>query len=170
MKKKLSFLISICVLAVVSLSCAPVISALGGYTQEQYDAQTAKLTDLTTQSDDLAAQNLDLQNEVEELNEAKSELMGELGSYQDLICNNRTWWEMMNVSVWMLSEGDDYLTQVEKDTQVSFFLTQWVQMGDPAPAHEDAWVLVVDYYSGIALNSLENCVILDPEKWPNIAK
>lgn len=172
------------VLAIALSSCAPAIHLLGGKTLEEYNVQVQQATDLITANDglkndnagltakiaNLTADQKKLQSQKDQLGTDMDLLKTDMANYQKLVCPDYTWDRLINnTRVWFLSDNNPNLVQVEKDTKVNFLITQWLSMDVPEDTTAGYWVLTFDSYSGIALDSANGCVILDPTKW-DVAK
>lgn len=183
MKTSKTLLVAIFVMVISSIfSACGGLNDVGLYTADQYNAQAtqiasakaitaadkATIKDLAGQIDALKDQAKLLQTQINEMRKARDGANGDLAKYQKLVCSGHSWDEMQNkVTVWPITEviGSKELLQIEKDTKVSFYLTQWRPLNQPVDESLGSWVLVVDTYSGIALDSGSGCVILDPAKW-----
>ena len=173
-------------IAIVLSACAPAIHGLGGYTGAEYGAQATQIakdaaaaktqadtiSGLDAQVKSLVADKGKLIDEETKITADEVALQSKLDNYQKMICTDRTWDEMMNkITVYQISKFTQNadLAKLESDTKVSFYLTQWLPIGTPADDALGYYMLTVDNYNGVALESKVGCVILDPAKW-DVAK
>lgn len=167
MNKKLALTV-LAIVLLVTMACDTLTHLVGGYTPDEYNAQATKIAEQSAKIDEQAAniaqdaetakkldvQLSELQAQVDQLNSDMAKLASDRDKYKDLVCTGHNWNEMMNdFQVWVISTetNNTALAKIEKETNVFFYLTQWVALGKPA------------------LDAANKCVILDPAKW-DVAK
>lgn len=180
MKKTVVMTSVVLALALALSSCSAAIKQLGGYTAEEYNAQATQAANLQKANEGLTGERDQWKGDYEslkalkdQLDQDKKALAAELGNYRELVCPDYDWDQVTNdIRVWFLSDSNPNLVQVEKDTQVSFLVTQWLPLTVPEDTSGATgyWVLTYDAYNGIALDSAHGCVILNPKFWPDVAK
>lgn len=175
------------ILMALVLSGCGLLNNIGLYTSAQYEAQATEIAEQAKQISSLTSENASLQAKVDELVKDKSSLEGQvknfkdqvteltqaknsatadLGKYKSMVCKDLTWAQATDeIRVWPIGEGNAEIDRIQKDTGVSFFLTQMLSLSEPISEDALYYVLVADFYNGIILNSQDGCMIFNEKDW-----